>query len=60
MFCVAALQRRAHYFRYQLLIQSEKRAQLKQALMHIHQLADKRIKGHKHRFSIDIDPQDMS
>ena len=56
----AALQRRAYYYRYQLLIQTDKRAQLKQALLVIQQLADKRIKGHKHRFSMDVDPQDMS
>ena len=56
----AALQRRAYFYRYQLLIQANQRPQLKQALSAIQQLADKLIKSHKVRFSIDVDPQDMS
>ena len=56
----AALQRRAYFYRYQLLIQASQRPQLKQALSAIQQLADKLIKSHKVRFSIDVDPQDMS
>ncbi|NRB37026.1 MAG: primosomal protein N' [Pseudomonadales bacterium] len=56
----ASLQRRAYYYRYQLLIQSNHRGQLKQALQAIHQFSEKRLRSHKLRFSIDVDPQDMS
>lgn len=56
----AALQRRAHYFRYQLLLQANKRSLLKQALAIITQHAEILIRSPKIRFSIDVDPQDMA
>lgn len=56
----AGLQRRAYYFRYQLLLQANKRSQLKQALAVITQQAEQLIKSPKVRFSIDVDPQDMA
>lgn len=56
----ASLQRRAHFYRYQLLISSDKRVQLKQSISALLNAADKIIKPHKQRWSIDIDPQDMS
>lgn len=56
----ASLQRRAHYFRFQLLLQAPQRALLKQAVTAILLGADKVVKTHRQRWSIDIDPQDMS
>jgi primosomal protein N' (replication factor Y) len=56
----ANLQRRAHFYRYQLLLQSPHRAALKHAVSAIIAASDGIIKNHKQRWSIDIDPQDMS
>ncbi len=56
----ASLQRRAFYFRHQLLVQSTHRAALKQSIDHLLQHSEKVIKSHRQRWSIDIDPQDMS
>lgn len=56
----AALQRRAHFYRYQLLIQSPHRHALKAAIATIITTAQGLIKTHQQRWSIDIDPQDMS
>lgn len=56
----ASLQRRAHYYRYQLLIQSPTRAQLHQSIKHLIQMSQSLVKSHRQRWSIDIDPQDMS
>ncbi len=56
----ANLQRRAHFYRYQLVLQAPQRSQLKQAIAAILAASDKIIKPHKQRWSIDIDPQDMS
>ncbi len=56
----ASLQRRAHYFRYQLLIQANSRSQLKQSTNALVMAAEKQVKTHKQRWSIDIDPMDMS
>lgn len=56
----ASLQRRAYYFRYQLLVQSQTRGQLKHAIEHLLKYSDKIVKPNKQRWSIDIDPQDMS
>ena len=56
----ASLQRRAHYYRYQLLLQTSQRSLLKQAVASLLQAADSIIKPHRQRWSIDIDPQDMS
>jgi primosomal protein N' (replication factor Y) len=56
----ASLQRRAHYYRFQLLLQAPQRAALKQAVTAIIKASEKIVKPHKQRWSIDIDPQDMS
>lgn len=56
----ASLQRRAYYYRYQLLIQSPTRQQLHQTLQHLLKSSETLIKSHRQRWSIDIDPQDMS
>ncbi len=56
----AALQRRAHFYRFQLLIQATQRAELHRAISIIQPMAEANIPSHKMRFSIDIDPQDMS
>lgn len=56
----ASLQRRAYYFRYQLLVQSPTRGQLKQTIDYLLEHSDAIVKSHKQRWSIDIDPQDMS
>ena len=56
----ASLQRRAHYYRYQLLLCADNRTQLKQSIMSLLQAAESVIKNHRQRWSIDVDPQDMS
>lgn len=56
----ASLQRRAYYFRYQLLVQSPSRRQLKQSIDYLLEHSDAIVKSHKQRWSIDVDPQDMS
>lgn len=56
----ASLQRRAYYYRYQLLVQSPTRGQLKQAIDFLLKHSDSIVKAHKQRWSVDIDPQDMS
>ena len=54
------LQRRAYYYRYQLLIQCSSRAKLKHCIGIILQASTDFVHSHKQRFSIDIDPQDMA
>lgn len=56
----ASLQRRAWYYRYQLLIQCNNRQQLRQAVQQLLQHAETILKPHRQRWSVDIDPQDMS
>lgn len=56
----ASLQRRAYFYRYQLLIQSPTRQQLHQTVQHLLKSSETLIKSHRQRWSIDIDPQDMS
>ncbi|CAA0080504.1 Primosomal protein N' [BD1-7 clade bacterium] len=56
----ANLQRRAHYFRFQLMLQAHQRAQLKYAVGILLDTATALIKPAQHRFSVDIDPQDVS
>lgn len=56
----ASLQRRAYYFRYQLLVQSPSRSQLKQSIDYLLRYSDAIVKSHKQRWSIDVDPQDMA
>lgn len=56
----ASLQRRAHFYRYQLLIAANNRTQLKHGVAALINASTKIIKTHKQRWSIDIDPQDMS
>ncbi len=55
----APLQRRAGYFRYQLLIQAAQRKLLAQSVSQLLQ-AMSEIMNSSQRFSIDIDPQDMA
>ncbi|HEY9033427.1 MAG TPA: primosomal protein N' [Pseudomonadales bacterium] len=56
----ASLQRRAWYYRYQLLLQAGSRQQLKQAVATLINAADGIVRPHRQRWSVDIDPQDMS
>lgn len=56
----ASLQRRAWHFRYQLLVQCNNRKALRQTLQQLMQAADAHLKPHRQRWSLDIDPQDMS
>lgn len=56
----ASLQRRAWHFRYQLLIQCRTRQELRSCTQELLQKADSLLKPHRQRWSIDIDPQDMS
>ena len=55
----AELQRRAHFYRYQLLIQANKRSTLQQATS-LALTASSTVVNAKQRFSIDIDPQQMA
>lgn len=55
----AQLQKRAHYYRYQLLLQSDNRALLHEACHYVQQIAKSQV-NHQQRFSIDIDPMEMA
>lgn len=55
----ASLQRRAHYFRYQLLLTARERAVLRMAVATLIRTAEGVIKPHRQRWSVDIDPQEM-
>ena len=56
----AALQRRAHFFRYQLLLQANSRSALKHSVSVLIQAGESLIKGNRQRWSVDVDPQDFS
>jgi primosomal protein N' (replication factor Y) len=56
----AALQKRAYFYRYQLLLQTSNRAEMKQVIQFLLETSNRFIKPHKQRWSIDVDPQDMS
>ncbi|MCK5881623.1 MAG: primosomal protein N' [Sinobacterium sp.] len=55
----APLQRRAGYFRYQLLLQSSQRGQLSGSLKYLLSVIGE-FTASNQRFSIDVDPQDMA
>ena len=56
----ANLQRRAWYYRYQLLLQANSRGELRHCVEALVKAAGNIIKPHQQRWSVDIDPQDMS
>ncbi len=56
----AAIAKRAHRYRYQLLIISPQRRQLQQAIRSLIQSIETMASARSLRWSIDIDPQDMN
>ncbi len=63
VFCIgpfpAPLQRRAGFYRYQLLLQAGRRSELAQLVNLVLVNKSNWVSG-QHRFSVDIDPQDMA
>ncbi len=55
----AGLARRAHYYRFQVLVYAPSRQNQQYLVRQLHENSKALIKA-RHRFSIDIDPQDMA
>lgn len=55
----AAIAKRAHYFRFQLILRSPERKLLRKSTLLARTIGHQLIAA-RHRFSIDIDPQDMA